>query len=243
LTSSPPKYPVFHIPPQPVIQPLLGDKENSPSKTISPSKRQRGLGNGYIYWRTLTKKGKDYPQAYYHWKENGKKRTKYIPKQLLGLVEQAEKEKRPVIEILKLLHIGTSPSQLLGDTENSPSNYEAYVNIENNPNKLLGDKELNNVENIEITKFADSPSNSPSNHISPSKRRKGDGSGSIHWRTITKNCKDYPQAYYHYEIWSGGDRLVKSSKYIPKRLLSQVQTLDREKAPVREILTLLGMVE
>ncbi len=127
LTSSAPKFPVF--PPQQVTQPLLGDKENSPSnspsKTISPSNRQRGLGNGYIYWRTLTKKGKDYPQAYYHWKENGKKRTKYIPKQLLGLVEEAEKQKRPVIEILKLLHIATSPSQLLGDTENSPNNYKA----------------------------------------------------------------------------------------------------------------------
>ncbi|MEO1432933.1 MAG: hypothetical protein AAFV71_28485 [Cyanobacteria bacterium J06633_8] len=90
-----------------------------------------------------------------------------------------------------------------------------------------------------------SPSNldtSPSKiEFSPSKRRKGDGSGSIHWRTITRGGKDYQQAYYHYEFWKDGDRLTKSSKYIPKRLLSQVQRLEAEKAPVREILQLLGI--
>ncbi len=195
---------------------LLGDIENSPSKeNISPSKnspskkRRRGEGNGYIHWRTITKKGKDYPQAYYHWKDNGKKRSKYIPKHLLGVIQEAEAAKRPVIEILELLGVAVSPSNLLGDNENSPSNLE----------------------------------NSPSNHISPSKiRRKGEGSGSIHWRTITRGGKDYPQAYYHYEIWSKGDRLVKSSRYIPKKLLAQVQQLEVEKAPVREILGVLGVV-
>ncbi|QFS52041.1 hypothetical protein GXM_09535 [Nostoc sphaeroides CCNUC1] len=39
---------------------------------------------------------------------------------------------------------------------------------------------------------------------------------------ITKKGRDYPQAYYHYEFWSEGDRLVKSSKYILKRLLNRV---------------------
>jgi hypothetical protein len=60
--------------------------------------------------------------------------------------------------------------------------------------------------------------------VNPSKirRYKGEGRGSIHWRMITKNGRDYPQAYYHYEFWSEGDRLVKSSKYIPKRLLNRV---------------------
>ena len=51
------------------------------------------------------------------------------------------------------------------------------------------------------------------------------------------------QAYYHYEFWNQGDRLVKSTKYIPKRLLSQVQRLEQDKEPVREILKLLGVVE
>ena len=29
---------------------------------------------------TITKKGRDYPQAYYHAQENGHKKSKYIPK-------------------------------------------------------------------------------------------------------------------------------------------------------------------
>ncbi|MDJ0619328.1 MAG: ASCH domain-containing protein [Calothrix sp. MO_192.B10] len=214
---------------------LLGDISNSPSNSPSnnfspeldsPSKkRRRGEGNGYIHWRIITKKGKDYPQAYYHWKEGNKKRSKYIPKHLLGAIQEAEAAKRPVIKILELLGVAVSPSNLLGDNQINPSN-----------DQLLGDNESSpsNLEN--------SPGNSPSKvDFSPSKRRKGEGSGSIHWRTITRGAKDYPQAYYHYEIWNGGDRLVKSSKYIPKRLLSQVQLLEVEKAPVREILGVLGV--
>ncbi|WP_242055960.1 hypothetical protein [Nostoc flagelliforme] len=79
-----------------------------------------------------------------------------------------------------MLGVAISPSNLLGDKQISPSN-----------------------EGLEIN---------PSNDISPSKmrRNKGEGSGSIHWRTITRNGRDYPQAYYHYEFWSEGDRLVKS---------------------------------
>jgi hypothetical protein len=39
------------------------------------------------------------------------------------------------------------------------------------------------------------------------------------------------------------DRLIKSTKYIPKQLLLQVQKLEQEKAPVREILKVLGVME
>jgi hypothetical protein len=81
--------------------------------------------------------------------------------------------------------------------------------------------------------------------VNPSKIRqyKGEGSGSIHWRTITKNGRDYPQAYYHHEFWSEGDRLVKLSKYIPKGLLNRVQQMEQEKAAVKEILQLLGIMK
>ncbi|MBD2728894.1 hypothetical protein H6G96_21860 [Nostoc sp. FACHB-892] len=58
---------------------------------------------------------------------------------------------------------------------------------------------------------------------------------------ISKNGRDYPQAYYHYEFWSQGDRLIKSSKYIPKRLLNRVQQMERKKAAVKEILQVLGV--
>ncbi|MEM1392119.1 MAG: hypothetical protein AAGG00_02290, partial [Cyanobacteria bacterium P01_H01_bin.150] len=214
----------------------------------SPSKKRlSGEGNGYIHWRSITKNGKEYPQAYYHWKEEGKKRSKYIPKKLLGSVEEAEAAKRPVIEILELLGVETSPSKLLGDKEkSSPSNSNVSADISDSANKLLGDKWIKNGETNISQGIEGSPSNldnSPSKiEFSPSKRRKGDGSGSIHWRVITRGGKDYQQAYYHYEFWKDGDRLTKSSKYIPKRLLSQVQRLEAEKAPVREILKVLGVM-
>jgi hypothetical protein len=77
--------------------------------------------------------------------------------------------------------------------------------------------------------------------ISPSKirRKKGTGSGSIYWRTIKKNGKDYQQTYYHYEIWDKGDRLIKSCEYIPKRMRSLIEKMNDEKAPVEEILKVL----
>ncbi|NJO60324.1 MAG: hypothetical protein HC836_19245 [Richelia sp. RM2_1_2] len=216
---------------------LLGDKaESSPSKIFSPSKKRLlGEGNGYIHWRTITKNGKEYPQAYYHWKEGNKKRSKYIPKKLLSSVEEAEAAKYPVIEILQLLGVTTSPE--LNDVN---------VDISNNAEKLLGDKWIKNGKTNISQGFQSSAasnlSSSPSKiELSPSKRRKGNGSGSIHWRTITRGGKDYLQAYYHYEFWQDGEREVKSSKYIPKRLLSQVQRIEAEKAPVKEILKILGV--
>jgi hypothetical protein len=217
--------------------------DNTPSKNreqleISPSKnrRRKGDGNGFIYSRIITKNGKDYQQAYYHWKENGQKKTRYIPKKLLGDIQEAEAAKLPVKEILLLLGISVtrsnnSPSNLLGDIPLSPSNSDISPS-NNNPSNLLGDIQL-------------SPSNSgisPSNN-SPSKmrRHKGEGSGNIHWRTISRNGKDYPQAYYHFEFWTQGNRLIKSSKYIPKRLIHRVEQLEQQKAPVKEILQVLGI--
>jgi hypothetical protein len=189
---------------------LLGDINKNPSK----NRRRKGEGNGSIYWRTLNRNGKDYPQAYYHWRENGRKRTKYIPKQVLGDIQAAEAAKRPVIEILGLLGVTPLPSKntLLGDTQKSPSTGE---------------------EQLEISPSKKSPSTT--------RRHKGDGSGSIHWKTITRNGFDYPQAWYHYEFWDKGERLVKKSKYIPKRLEQRIQKLEEEKAPVREILNILGV--
>ncbi|MHC5778774.1 hypothetical protein [Nostoc sp.] len=35
--------------------------------------------------------------------------------------------------------------------------------------------------------------------------------------------------------------MVKSSKYIPKRLVNRVQELEQEKAPVKQILQVLGV--
>ena len=78
--------------------------------------------------------------------------------------------------------------------------------------------------------------------ISPSKipqrRKKGTGSGYINWRTIKKNGKDYKQTWFHYELWDKG-RQVKSCVYVPKKMRSQIEKMNVEKAPVEEILRVL----
>ncbi|MEH1838499.1 MAG: hypothetical protein V7L20_06975 [Nostoc sp.] len=156
--------------PPPVSEFLLGGIDNSPSK----KRRNWGEGNGTIYWRTITRGGKDYPQAYYHWQEKGRKKTKYIPKQILGVIQEAEFKKRPIIKILALLGVVPSLSKkaLLGDMENSPSNDVEQSEIPPSKNSPSND-----VEQSEIPPSKDSPSKT--------RRHKGLASGSIQWKTIT----------------------------------------------------------
>jgi hypothetical protein len=106
---------------------------NNPSK----KRRRKGEGNGSIHWCTITKNGREYPQAYYHWQENGQKRTRYIPQKLLGEIQEAEVAKRSVMEILRLL--GVAPSKLLGDNEIKASNSELLGDNRLTSNDLLGD--------------------------------------------------------------------------------------------------------
>lgn len=87
------------------------------------------------------------------------------------------------------------------------------------------------------------------------RRYKGDGSarrlrgklppqsslGCIYRRTKTINGVNYQEAWYHYEFWLNGNRLTKTSRYIPKRLVAKIQELESIKAPVAEILKLLGV--
>jgi hypothetical protein len=88
----------------------VGQTDKCSSKITPPStncssktRRQNGEGSGHIYYRTVTRNGKEYRQAYYQWRENGKQRTKYISKKLLDKVEEAESRKLPVADILNLL--------------------------------------------------------------------------------------------------------------------------------------------
>ena len=75
----------------------------------------------------------------------------------------------------------------------------------------------------------------------PSKRRRkrGDGSGWIECKPIKRSGKEYKQYWYHYEEWEGGDRLIKKSRYIPKRLVARVEKMEVEKVSVEEILRML----
>ncbi len=77
---------------------------------------------------------------------------------------------------------------------------------------------------------------------STTRRSRGEGTGRIHWRTITKkNGKQYQQAWYDWQHSKG--KTISKSTYIPKRLLSQVQQLEAQKAPIRKILKVLGITQ
>ncbi|NJM22376.1 MAG: hypothetical protein HC907_28545 [Richelia sp. SM1_7_0] len=76
---------------------------------------------------------------------------------------------------------------------------------------------------------------------STTRRSCGEGTGRIHWRTITKKSgKQYQQAWYDWQLKSGEKTIYKST-YISKQILSQVQQLESQKSPVKEILQLLGI--
>lgn len=84
------------------------DPELTPSKNSSNSRRKRGTGSGYIYWRTVRKNGKMYQQTFYHYelwdkKNRQVKSCEYIPKKMRSLIEKMNDEKAPVEEILRVL--------------------------------------------------------------------------------------------------------------------------------------------
>lgn len=193
---------------QPVTRDCSSNEISPSKKSSSKRRRHKGEGSGCIYWRTVIRNGKEYQQAYYHWRENGKRRTRYIPKRLLDRVQEAEAQKLPVADILVLL----------GGDEKCSS-------------KSSGNSST-------------SPQDKCSSKTSPpsKKRQQGYGAGYIECKPIKRSGKEYPQYWYHYEFWDKGDRLVKSSKYIPKGKLAQVQQLEEQKAPVREILKVLGVI-
>ena len=77
--------------------------------------------------------------------------------------------------------------------------------------------------------------------VSTKRRNRGKGTGRIQIRTITKkNGKQYQQAWYDWQLKSS-EKTTSKSTYIPKRLLSQVQMLEAQKAPIKAILQLLGI--
>ena len=84
----------------------------------------------------------------------------------------------------------------------------------------------------------------PVGRTSSTKRRSyGEGTGRIHWRTITKkNGKQYQQPWYDWQFKSGKKKVFKST-YIPKKVLPQVQQLEAHKAPIKKILKVLGVMK
>ncbi len=212
------------------VYPDLSQLDKSPRKNIPASKnsprknrRRKGEGSGSIHYRMVTKNGKQYQSAYYHWRVNGKKRTKYISNKLLDRVKEAESRKLPVADILVLL-VGK-------DKNPSPSS----------DTLSSGDR----CENSGSEKVMETSVISPRKIIPTSKKRrqKGYGSGWIQCKPITRNGKQYKQYWYNYEEWREGDRVVKKSRYIPKRLVPKVERMNQEKVSVSRILEVLGVKE
>jgi hypothetical protein len=143
------------------------------------------------------------------------------------VVQLAEEQKRPIIEILAILGVVcASSSGLLVGTENSPNNEDEKL--------IPTSKESPSTQLEELIPTS-------KNRQSKTRRNKGFGTGFLQWKTITLNGKDYPQPWYHYEVWIEGARVTKKSKYIPKRLLAKIQALEAQKAPVSDILEVLGV--
>ncbi len=196
-------------------------RKNIPASKNSPRKnrRRKGEGSGSIHYRMVTKNGKQYQEAYYLWRENGKKRTKYISNKLLNKVLEAESRKLPVSDILVLL----------AGKDKSPRKSSDTLSI--------GDCS----ENSGSEKVMETSAISPRKIIPASKKRRsrGKGGGWIECKPIKRSGKEYKQYWYHYETWSDGDRLVQSSKYIPKKMEAKIIRMNNEKAPVAKILKVL----
>jgi hypothetical protein len=73
------------------------------------------------------------------------------------------------------------------------------------------------------------------------RRSRGEGTGKIQWRTITKkNGKQYQQAWYDWQLHSEAGTIYRST-FIPKRLIFQALELEVDKTPIWEILSVLGV--
>jgi hypothetical protein len=203
-------------------------KQTPPSK-IPPSKtrRKKGDGTGYIYRRTITRRGKEYPESYFRYRdESGKLRSKYIPQKLIDKVQEAESQKKPIADILVLL----------GGDEISRG--EQFSICEAVSFRTLDAQKLpNGDQNNEVMSTSRGEQLTPP---STRKRKQGDGTGYIECKPIKRSGKEYQQYWYHYEEWRSGDRLSKKSKYIPSRMRSQIEKMNNEKAPVEEILKVLS---
>jgi hypothetical protein len=202
----------------------------SPTKKVAPpskTRRKKSDGTGYIYRRTITRRGKEYQESYYRYRdESGKLRSKYIPQRLLDKVQEAESQKKPIAEILVLL----------GGDEISRG--EQFSICEAVSFRTLDDEKVQtNDENNELIPVSRGGQITPP---STRKRKQGDGTGYIECKPIKRSGKEYQQYWYHYEEWRSGDRLTKKSRYIPKQLLARVEKLEADKIAVRQILEVLG---
>lgn len=193
-----------------------------PSKNSSTKvRRKKGDGTGYIYRRTVTRKGKQYQESYFRYRdESGKLKAKYIPQRLLDKVQEAESAKKPIADILVLLG-----GDEISRGEHSSTSDDNPLQTSQTPAK--SDEPIFISRGEQVTP--------PSNK----RRKQGEGTGYIECKPIKRGGNEYKQYWYHYEEWREGDRTSKKSRYIPKRLVAKVEKMESKKVSVREILAVL----
>ncbi len=208
-------------------------KNSIPASKSPPSKtrRQKGEGSGAIFYRTVTRNGRDYQQAYYKWRENGKQKTQYLPNKLLDKVKQAESRKLPVKDILVLLAgIDKCSSKIIPASKKSPDQCSSkIIPASKKPTEQCSSKKSDTEDKCSSKMIPASKKN----------RNKGKGTGWIQCKPIKRKGKSYKQYWYHYEEWREGDRLVQCSEYIPKKMETKIMRMNQDKEPVEEILTVL----
>lgn len=237
---------VGQIPPTKNVTP---PSKSSPTicEAVSPSKtrRKKGDGTGYIYRRTITRRGKQYQEAYFRYRnDSGKLKAKYIPQRLLYRVEEAESAKKPIADILFLLggdrisrgehssicEARTGVRRLARSEANRSS--DSFRASDNVP---LQTSQTQNKSDEPISIDRGEQPTPPSTK----RRKQGEGTGYIECKPIKRSGKEYKQYWYHYEEWREGDCTSKKSRYIPKRLVARVEKMEAEKVSVREILAVL----
>ncbi len=147
-------------------------KQASPPSKSSPTKtrRKKGDGTGYIYRRTVTRKGKQYQESYFRYRdESGKLKAKYIPQRLLSKVEKAESAKKPIADLLFLL----------GGDEISRGEYSSTSDDRCVPTQDKSDELIS----VSRGEQATPPSNK--------KRKQGEGTGYIECKPIKRSGKEY----------------------------------------------------
>ena len=159
------------------------DRQIPPTKKVAPpskvtptkSRRKKGDGTGYIYRRTITRRGKQYQELYFRYRDElGKLKAKYIPQKLLSKVEEAESAKKPIADILILL----------GGDEISRGEHSSTSN-----NRCVQSKSKSD-ELISISR-GEQPT-PPSNK----KRKQGEGTGYIECKPIKRSGNEYKQYWY-----------------------------------------------
>ena len=151
------------------VEQIPPTKQATPPSKIK-TRRKKGDGTGYIYRRTIFRRGKQYQEAYFRYRdESGKLKAKYIPQRLLDKVQEAESLKKPIADILFLLG-GDGISR----GEQSSTLNDRCVQKNEKTDELIS---------ISRGERATPPSNK--------KRKQGEGTGYIECKPIKRSGKEY----------------------------------------------------